>query len=964
MHLEQISKTNNHSVFDMAIFGLFVGVNKYANPRVSTLYGCTNDVELINRTLQARYKIPDSNIRILLNTDATKQAVIEGFQQHLSQAGADDTVLFYFSGQGSQEKADSGPKATGASRYNETVVCHDSRAAEPYDLADKEIRYLIYQLSKRGIKVVTILDTCHSGDATRVLESDNDVEIIRRQSPNENGARPLDSYLFSNDPEMQDWTDDFPLSMPEGSHIALGACHDEELAKERHFNRRRHGAFTYALCHKLKYERDTPSYRNLVDAVKQLLNGLVDYQTPQLQVIGERDPNEEFLGTQLQAVEYQVSNEGHHWVLNAGISQGINNRARLQIGTGDLAVDVIVTEAQADKSLLRIAGQGTLNKGIYAAVMVDAAQPKLPVKLVGADQSLASIRNLISQAPYSYDLEEAEVSDYTIEADEKGLSFSRSPLPINVPALEKHEATHALDLTRHMAEWERIRKLNYSIGDIPDDLVELIIERYDHETQSFIELNASRSVAELAYTKVDGTYQKPEVRIKLRLNEKHDVSHDVYVSLLLLDPIEGKVSNLFKRTGGEVLRQYERTGDDGQTKRAKTEIYFTKNSGRREITFSLPEILINKSINRVSDYFKLFVSSQPLDISRWVQQQTKSLEDLLNNMRSKGTTRSSTLDDDTAYYQARTQTIAVDIYHPEIGEDETQGKGIDNDPLIPNQAPTSPTITRSGGSEAITFSALAPSSLLPGGSYFVDIWAHLPSQVNAVIDAAKLQGQIEVNAGSKPGVFFPVGTVLSVSLNVPGLTVDEPAEIIDWNGEPTNASFIVSVPHDVKVLGKRPGKASIYIDGIKIASVTLLLNVGYETKPLPAKVGKTHYPKSAFASYARKNKDEVFARMQGIQTVAKNLEIFVDVLTLRAGDRWQDELCKNIQNRDVFYLFWSQQAATSEWVTKEWQLALKLRGLDYIQPVPLEEPRIAPPPAELAELHFNDPWLAYLKAGI
>ena len=126
-------------------------------------------------------------------------------------------------------------------------------------------------------------------------------------------------------------------------------------------------------------------------------------------------------------------------------------------------------------------------------------------------------------------------------------------------------------------------------------------------------------------------------------------------------------------------------------------------------------------------------------------------------------------------------------------------------------------------------------------------------------------------------------------------------------------------------------------------------------------VGSTYYPRSAFASYSSKNKDEVLARIQGIKTVAPDLDVFFDRATLKPGDRWRDELEKNIQSREVFYLFWSEHAAASEWVSKEWKLALEKRGLDYIQPIPLQRPNVAPPPQELAELHFNDRWLAYMS---
>jgi len=57
----------------------------------------------------------------------------------------------------------------------------------------------------------------------------------------------------------------------------------------------------------------------------------------------------------------------------------------------------------------------------------------------------------------------------------------------------------------------------------------------------------------------------------------------------------------------------------------------------------------------------------------------------------------------------------------------------------------------------------------------------------------------------------------------------------------------------------------------------------------------------------------------------------------------------------------TRDASSSEWVDREWRLALDRRGLPYIDPVPLDDPSRVPPPDELSSLHFNDAHLAYLK---
>lgn len=98
-----------------------------------------------------------------------------------------------------------------------------------------------------------------------------------------------------------------------------------------------------------------------------------------------------------------------------------------------------------------------------------------------------------------------------------------------------------------------------------------------------------------------------------------------------------------------------------------------------------------------------------------------------------------------------------------------------------------------------------------------------------------------------------------------------------------------------------------------------------------------------------------------MKKVAPDLEIFFDVISLRSGKNWQKELKKEVVDKDIFYLFWSRHAAKSIWVEREWKLALNNRGLNYIDPVPLEDVRDAPPPEELKSLHFHDFYIPHIQ---
>jgi len=164
------------------VYALLVGIDEYQLP-VKALSGCVNDISLIQELLLAR--VGGSFVPLsLLNAEAARQAVIDGFRKHLAQAGAGDVALFYYSGHGAQEKADSAFWNIEPDHLNETIVCYDSRQPGSWNLADKELAQLIHELAAKNPQIVVVLDSCHSGSGTRALE-----EVGVRRGPTDQRER-------------------------------------------------------------------------------------------------------------------------------------------------------------------------------------------------------------------------------------------------------------------------------------------------------------------------------------------------------------------------------------------------------------------------------------------------------------------------------------------------------------------------------------------------------------------------------------------------------------------------------------------------------------------------------------------------------------------------------------------------------------------------------------------------------
>jgi hypothetical protein len=153
---------------------LLVGVGKYAVPGID-LPGIDLDLERMQETLNLM-GFDDSQIHQLLDEKATSTNVIREFETWLRRGvQADDRVVFYFSGHGSNTPDFNGDESDGV---DEVLVTHDvnrvridGRAALAGVIDDDTLAGLIEAIPSRNIWI--IVDACHSGTVTRSFRLDN-----------------------------------------------------------------------------------------------------------------------------------------------------------------------------------------------------------------------------------------------------------------------------------------------------------------------------------------------------------------------------------------------------------------------------------------------------------------------------------------------------------------------------------------------------------------------------------------------------------------------------------------------------------------------------------------------------------------------------------------------------------------------------------------------------------------------
>ncbi len=202
-------------------------------------------------------------------------------------------------------------------------------------------------------------------------------------------------------------------------------------------------------------------------------------------------------------------------------------------------------------------------------------------------------------------------------------------------------------------------------------------------------------------------------------------------------------------------------------------------------------------------------------------------------------------------------------------------------------------------------------------------------------------------------------SILTVAVSIPGFSVADSESPLLWRGRTGVVGFEVTPERDLTP-GPYIGIARVSLSGLLVASVCFVVTVGSRADDRCDRTSTVKKISSAFASYETEDRTNVLSRIQGMQKILPSLDVFLDVLSIRSGEKWRERIDEEIVQRDAFFLFWSRAASKSPWVDYEWRKALSTRGENFIDPVPLEPPALVPVPKELAMLHFTD-WTLNLR---
>jgi hypothetical protein len=268
---------------------LLVGVTKYDHlPRDKHLEGPANDVRLMRRLLQERYRFPTDGIVALSEDEKTPdrrptRANIEReFRRLAEQAREGDQVVVLLAGHGSQQPESDPPDPANPEPdgMDEIFLPADVSAWKgtkervPNAIVDDQIGAWLRAIAARRAYVWAIFDCCHSGTMTR------GTEVVRELPPETFVPREELARARQRAAERQERAGGGRSTEPasfvprEASDylVAVYACRPNEVTPEslqppESPQATYHGLLTYSLVHVLTEAADSPappSYRELV----------------------------------------------------------------------------------------------------------------------------------------------------------------------------------------------------------------------------------------------------------------------------------------------------------------------------------------------------------------------------------------------------------------------------------------------------------------------------------------------------------------------------------------------------------------------------------------------------------------------------------------------------------------------------------------------------------------------------
>lgn len=295
-------------------FALLIGVDFYFpnilpyGGQYNNLRGCVHDINMIENFFQKVGINEENIIKLTSSINKTKDGplevpeklptysnIVRALENLIERSHKGDQVYIHYSGHGGRTLTHI-PNVKGINGIDKTLVPCDIGNASSQYIRDTELAKIIAKMLAKELVVTLILDSCHSGGATRDKEAfSRSINII------DTTPRPQDSIVASIEELENTWKsfeNNYGNSLSDITHsettsgwlpqvngyVLLAACKSSESAYENNFEgNESNGALTYWMLKTLSRLEEESTFKQLHQLIVSNFNSQFPIQTPTLE---------------------------------------------------------------------------------------------------------------------------------------------------------------------------------------------------------------------------------------------------------------------------------------------------------------------------------------------------------------------------------------------------------------------------------------------------------------------------------------------------------------------------------------------------------------------------------------------------------------------------------------------------------------------------------------------------------
>ncbi|MEG5043498.1 caspase family protein [Microcoleus sp. B4-C1] len=522
------------------IYALLIGIDYYKPNRLyKNLKGCVRDINLVDDYLQRTLQIPAERIRKLTSPNRedstllevrggtepdvlpTYENIVNAFKEITEKAQPQELVYIHYSGHGGRATTIYS-ELKGDGQKDEGIVPMDLGEQDGRYLRDLELATLLKRMTDKGLGVTFVLDSCHSGGATR---GDCD---IRGSQEEDTTPRPQDSLVASREELIDNWRSLAAGSnstgwVPESeNYVVLAACRPTEYAFEYAVNgKERHGALTYWMIDTLRTISGTLTYKTLHDRISAKIQSKFPSQLPML--LGKSDLlvfGSNLIANQYTMIVISFDASQKQVKVNAGFASGLSIGARFAIyplnsSSSDLTdkqkrlAIVEVTDIEASSVLARVLEEadggigvkGQIEQGAPAVILsapadlvrrvslfdrkkLGDAENELPTQELVNQQkdALDKVRQALAENAWLVEVQGEEKAHYQVEIGQQGEYeiWTGEPIKNLNPALsigDREAPKEVVNRLVHLTKYQAIQELDNPESELKDSLEFVLLDQ-------------------------------------------------------------------------------------------------------------------------------------------------------------------------------------------------------------------------------------------------------------------------------------------------------------------------------------------------------------------------------------------------------------------------------------------------------------------------------------------------------